>query len=402
MNVKKKVRVVIIKSNTMLLDARLTKEVQTLSDAGYEVHVLEWSREGGFSGKEVMERVAFHRFSFKAPYARFSIVFLYPFFWCWVVLRVAQIKPDIVHACNLDSGIVSYVCWKLRLVNKFVFDIYDGFALSYVPLEHRTTFRIVHLVEDKIFLDADVGIIPSVARSRLYTRSSAKVVAVVMNTPPDIGRNQLPNLFKSEFVIVHAGIIGEENGDLELAQVAGQVGAQLVLAGRVDSGFVKKLRSFPHLSYLGILSYPEALALQSKANVVVVLYLRSVLTTRDEYAEPQRIYEAMMLGKPIITNVKKDVIEGFQCGFHIDPHDLRALRYSLEQLIRDPNLAYKMGMNGRNAYEKHFTWSRQAQILLTAYEGMLAQSDDHPREGQHLRPNTTLLTKHNASIWDHE
>ena len=68
--------------------------------------------------------------------------------------------------------------------------------------------------------------------------------------------------------------------------------------------------------------------------------------------------EAMMFGLPIISTFEggiPDVIEDGKTGFLVPQMDVSALAEKLEKLIRNPELARKMGNAGKIKFEKEFT-----------------------------------------------
>jgi len=88
-------------------------------------------------------------------------------------------------------------------------------------------------------------------------------------------------------------------------------------------------------------------------------------------AEPSKIYEAMMLGKPIISNVKKDILDKYECGITVSYGNIKELRSAIKFLKENPKVAYEMGLNGRKAYEDCFNWSKQREKLLDVYRRLL-------------------------------
>jgi len=373
------IKVALIKSNPIYYDPKLTKEAKALADDGYNVIILSWDREANQKEWEKIDNIPIRYFKLKAPYGHSSIIFYYPFFWGWVLINTVLLRPHIIHACNLDSGIVSYLCWKLGLCHKFVFDLHDGFALSYISSTKKFLFNLIHKIEDKIFYGADAGIIPSEARAIFYTRYGKKDVTVILNSPPDVAKNLEKVYDKHRFTIVHAGLITMETGDLELAEATKDLDVDVILAGRASPYVLSKLNNYPHVKYIGILPYSDALSLESIADVIVAFYKPTTINTLDNFAEPNKIYEAIMLGKPIITNVKRDVVEGYRCGITVSYGNIDGLRSAIKFLKENPKVAYELGLNGRKAYEQYFNWDVQRKKLIDLYNELLTNDTQNAK-----------------------
>jgi glycosyltransferase involved in cell wall biosynthesis len=85
--------------------------------------------------------------------------------------------------------------------------------------------------------------------------------------------------------------------------------------------------------------------------------------------------EAMACGTPVIASrvggLPEVVVDGVT-GFLVPPGDVNALRERLDQLLRDPALAQRLGANARELVLERFTWAKVAERCLSAYETLTA------------------------------
>ena len=361
-------------------DPRLIKEAALLKQCGYKVIILAWDRDAKHKGKEIIDGICWTNFALKAPIASPSVVFYYPIFWIWIFNKIISLRPGVIHACNLDSALIAYLCWKLGLCGKFVFDIFDTFMFfvshsnKRVSLKSHLFLKTIYALENYLFYVADAGIIPSKTRGKLYTRFNQKEIAVILNSPPDILRNlrKRETVRKNRFSVTCAGNLHRGRGILELIKATRNLGVDLILAGLVlDHSILSECKKHKHVKYLGILSYSDSLKLEATSDCLVALYDPLTFALACKFAEPQKIYEAMMLGKPIITNVKRDVIEGYRCGITVSYGNIDELRSAIKFLKENPKVAYEMGLNGRKAYEDCFNWSKQREKLINTYRRLL-------------------------------
>jgi glycosyltransferase involved in cell wall biosynthesis len=116
-------------------------------------------------------------------------------------------------------------------------------------------------------------------------------------------------------------------------------------------------------------------AFQYIGNVTAGLAL---LKPVGDYTEsyPTKLFEYMALGLPVVTSnfrLYKDVVERHNCGFCISPHDPVQVAQVLIELIENPQKAFMMGLNGRQAVEHEYNWSSELEKLLNYYTLILGK-----------------------------
>lgn len=83
---------------------------------------------------------------------------------------------------------------------------------------------------------------------------------------------------------------------------------------------------------------------------------------------PNRLFEYMALGLPVIapaygTEIAR-VVEKAGCGLLVDCEDPGQLAASMVWLVRNPEEARRMGLNGRAAFLEHYNWEREVHPLV--------------------------------------
>ncbi len=87
--------------------------------------------------------------------------------------------------------------------------------------------------------------------------------------------------------------------------------------------------------------------------------------------------EAMASGTPVVCSRLgglPEVVQDGVTGFLVPPGDTKELSERMSELLRNPELAERLGRNAREAVLERFTWRRCAERCLAAYEEMLAPS----------------------------
>lgn len=92
--------------------------------------------------------------------------------------------------------------------------------------------------------------------------------------------------------------------------------------------------------------------------------------------------EAMSMGKPVVVGARGT--SGFReqiiatgdeiCGFHVNPHDPSDIARYLVKILKSPDLAEKMGKNGRKRVLEHFTWDIISDKTIGIYQEVVDEN----------------------------
>jgi len=83
------------------------------------------------------------------------------------------------------------------------------------------------------------------------------------------------------------------------------------------------------------------------------------------------VLEAMARGVPVACSNRSSLLEvAGDAALLFDPEDVQAIRSALERLLRDADLAARLGEAGR-ARAATFTWRRTAELTAASYERAL-------------------------------
>ncbi len=92
-------------------------------------------------------------------------------------------------------------------------------------------------------------------------------------------------------------------------------------------------------------------------------------------ALPVKMFEYMAAGLPVIASrfpLWRDIVEGNDCGVCVDPGDPAAIAAAIDHLCRHPDVARRMGENGRRAVQARYNWRGEADKLAAFYDALLA------------------------------
>lgn len=134
--------------------------------------------------------------------------------------------------------------------------------------------------------------------------------------------------------------------------------------GKVYEGLVRDRGLSSRFTFSGHIPHTE-----------VPLYLKAmdiaVLPDIYAYMSPLKIYEYMVMGKPVIAPNRsvllEDMIKDGEHGLLFEPDDSEAMKQAILQLIADPALRQELGSQGRKSALTHFSWSCQCEGLMQVF-----------------------------------
>ncbi len=374
-------RVVICRSNPIAPDPRVEKEAQTLFAAGYATTMIGWDRTAKLPEHEDLEGIACIRLPIPSDYARGIRNLPALLRWQWGLLRWLMQNNreyDIIHACDFDTLIPGLVC-KYRYGKKVVYDIFDFYA-DHLRATPGLVKKLIRSFD--IYLISKVDALILADDSRWEQIHGAKPVnsAVIYNSPQDVLQDlnaEMDPEKEDRLRLAYIGLLQYERGLRELLTVLKQHPEwKLDLAGfgGDEEQIVVSAEAMPNFHWHGRISYRKALQLSYEADALVATYDPAIPNHR--YSSPNKIFEAMMLGKPIIvakdTNMDR-LVAAAQCGLVVPYGDLDALEAAISRLNNELDLRQQLGANARRAYETTYSWSRMSARLLDLYGVVLSQ-----------------------------
>ena len=329
---------------------------------------LGWNREG--VEKQVVKNffVGLDLFNVNAHHSIKSLVTFFPIFWIWIFLKLIIYKPKIVHAFDLDTVIPSYL-YKLIFRKKLVFDIIDRYSMSRISPKNVILYSFVNQLEEFYCKHSDVLI--SVSEKLLKTiKRKPEHWILIMNCAENYKIEKVKHQ-NSVLTLCCAAPVTRTQGLEQITTAISDLdGVELVFAGNIiDKEFLNQIMKTPNAKYKGYLLPDDAIALEARSDVIISLYDLNV--PNYKVALPVKTFDAMMLGKPVITNIAHELIKEVGCGIEVDWNDNNQIKNSIVRLRDDMELRKKLGENGRKAFEQKYSWEKMENKLYNIYEMLL-------------------------------
>lgn len=376
-------RIVFIRSNPVNPDPRVEKEVNSLLKKGFEIEILAWDRNTHFRQKESFLKLE----NGEAKVYRFGIPATYgggiqKNFWALAKFQISifqwllknKSRYEAIHACDFDTAFISSKA--ARLLNKvFIYDIFDFYVDSFrVPDKMKKyVLKQEHLVINR----ADAVILCTDKRREQIKGSNPKQIAVIHNTPSQSDTPiQTIRLNQNKTKIVYVGILGEERlikEIVELVKTKPEYEFHVGGFGEYEQFLMEAAKENDNIFFYGRLPYHKTLELENSCDIMTAIYDPDVIN--HYYAAPNKFYEALMLGKPLIM-VKNtgmdDILVEHDIGV-VTEYNVRAIEEGLEKLVERKDEWPSMSERMKNLYCNSYSWTTMERRLFDLYDGIKAE-----------------------------
>lgn len=342
------------------------KEATALHEAGVSVAFL--SRGPGPSGK--VPWVGLPHLS-----GRLSRMLLGPWH-AWKSLR--GMNPKVVHLHDPEL-IPLGLLWKRCTGGAVVYDAHEDLAKQvagkpYLPRWSRAIVsRLASALESAAARNFDAVVVatPPIARNFRLARR----LLVVQNFPwlRDYPAPR-PIAEVDPATICYVGGLSSERGSREMCEGIRRTEARahLTFAGAATPSARSDLASLnDQVTALGMLPAEDVPSVVSSAAIGLVLFLD--LPNHRE-AQPTKLFEYMAAARPFVASdfpYWKDLVGQFECGLFVDPSSPNDIRDAIDELVRRPDTAARLGRRGREALEAHFTFESQAIDLVSLEQDLV-------------------------------
>jgi len=380
-----RLKILITRSKPIDPDPRVEKTAHALAGFGYQIVVLGWDRTGALPETQTpadgQENISIHRLPIKSEYGHGLANLPNLLRWQWGLMKWLirhRHEYDIIHACDFDTvlpALVSKRIWGKRVV----YDIFDFYA-DHLRSTPEALKRLIRWLDIKAIDRADALILADEARFAQIEGAQPKRSTVIYNSPsmenppPVDDTSPAPDI---EFRAAYVGLLQVERGLLEMLEVIGRHPdwvLDLAGFGGDEAALLEKSTKLPNVNWHGRIPYDRAIQISQAADVLFATYDPAVPNHR--YSSPNKVFEAMMLGKPVIvardTNMDR-IIENAGCGLVIPYGDIVALENALIRLHDDPDYRNQLGKNGFQAYKSTYSWQEMRGRLKSLYEEVTSE-----------------------------
>lgn len=249
---------------------------------------------------------------------------------------------------------------------KLIYHIADNFVDAYKVPRFLKPFFI--MIDRTIIRLSSAIVIPHESRITKHLQRYKEKIFIIYNTPEDtiskgIEATELLKRNPSKRLrIAYFGVLTEDRFLRELCEAVfrnNSLELHIGGYGPLESYISERAKQCERIIFYGKVSYQRVLDIQKSADLLVAMYDPSVPNNRRSC--PNKLYEAMMLGKPIVV-AKGMGIEGFvvsqNIGF-VSEYSIESFEKLIQELLsKDRQFLESIGKNGRKLYEKEYSWEK--------------------------------------------
>lgn len=340
-------------------DVRLAKFVKLFSKENVDVKFWGWERVK--SNLFIPNNV---KIEYILKGGGYGGIRLLPYYFLWIIkvflkaIFTKKIDEYNVIAINFDSALPLYLVSKFKKF-EYIYEIYDEFALSYkfpswlVKIIKKIDAKIINKAKYVIHVDANRN-----------TIANSKTI-IIENTPYDFyeQKNIDSNLMKLCFAII--GNISEVRGMSHIYSFAkDNPNIHFILAGTFyNKEYEEKFLLLPNVTYYKRMPQNDLFDIIKKCCGIFSIYDPTLEINR--LAASNKVYDAMMLGVPVITNpevINSAFIKNNKIGFIID------YNYNTSwDILKEKEFLCKAkiyGANGRKLYEDKYIFDKMVKERL--------------------------------------
>lgn len=351
-----KMKVVLFRSNN-IFDSRVNKYHNYYEREGIDYTIVGWDRKD-----EGLQKPNYDFFRYKAGEAEGGMKAMKNHFrWMRFVYRYLKQHNDVttIHSCDLNSAFPAAVFKTLhkRRVT-LIFDACDWFSANF------SHYKLLHLLfcwmERFTYKRANELIICEEERKE-QIQFKLKKEPLVMRNIPEIDMSQITavqerfKFYNEKPTLAYMGGFSDARFLMELLTLAETEPFNLLIAGYGDKAIMQKCEELDkrdNVKYFGRVNMVDGLNMENAADVVYAMYCK--VNPNHVYAAPNKYYEAMLLGKPLITTkgtIPGDKVERNDTGWTVE-EDIEEMKQVLNNLNRE-----EIGTKGANAlklWDEHY------------------------------------------------
>lgn len=379
-----------------LPDIRVMREASSLVEAGYDVSIVDIEHDASRPSEEVVRGVRIHHvFVSDRSRRHYSPVQTLPWLAfkasrmlrsAWTVLRT---KADAFHAHDitaLPACIVAAAVYGKPLI----FDAHE------LPMTQR------HLMERKTITRLSQALLRLMMRrcthaitvspplvDEMQTRYGGPRAVLVRNVPEyrePAGGDKLRCYFglpPQTRIALYQGYF-QENRSLDVLVRTAQYLPDDVAIAMIGKGpdlekvlnLARELRVENRIKIKDFVPHEELLSWTASADLGLSIFSRDI-SPSTRYCLPNKVFEYLMAGLPILTTQLEAVVELVQrygVGRVIDSMEPRAVAAGIVGMLSDKNALAQMRANALTACRNELRWNVEAKELIQLYDNVFQRS----------------------------
>lgn len=328
-------------------------------------HVIAWNRNGTAKPDE---HITFYER--RAEYGKRLANIPNKLGWmCFAMKQIRLHRKNCVaiHACDID-GILPALAVGKPLGKKVIFDIFDWISSL---TGKGAVYKLVEFLQNFCYRHADAVILCEEER-RAQAKADNDTIFIVPNIPngktvfdPETLEKTAEDLKHYDQVVSYVGVFDRDRGLENLVEAVSKCpNVKLNIAGfgvldELIRGYAERC---DNITYWGRVDYAVGQAIQKNSTMISAMY--HLTSPLHKYAAPNKYYESLVLGVPMITT--ENTLVGsktakYDTGFVLDETADALLRLLRREDLAEQIAAKKANCSGtwekvyKDYYENYMT-----------------------------------------------
>lgn len=362
-------KVLIIHNDDTREHVRGRKFIAYFLSQGYDYHLYFWRRITKPDVPDSRATVLLNG----GGYGTSKLAFFYLIWVVKVFFHFAfkkTFKKEVFFVIDFDSALPIFFVSLFRRRVTYLYDIHDDFALRYnwgrflksliSSIDRqikKRAFRVIHVDENRV-------------------RPEESNYIIIRNTPSDYILGSLPEKNVSRHTFVSSGLLSAGRGMMSIARFATCTpNFNFIFAGKVpDNEDYSELFLLPNCTYLGFIDQESLFKQIYGSSGIFSLY--DPRLEINKRAASNKLYDAMMLGIPVISNyglmAEQFIMEnevGVCVSYEFDES------WNILKSDHFLNNIDRIGLKGREVYKRQFSYKENFEVKLNALFSELSKLD---------------------------
>lgn len=349
-------KIILFRSNN-IFDSRVNKYYNYYERAGLDYTIVGWDRGG-----KGWQKDHYYFYRYQADVDAGGLKGMRNHFkWMVFVYRYLKKHKDVttIHACDLN---VAFPAALFKTLHKkdvtLIFDACDWFSSNYA--NNKFLKGLFGFMEKFAYKRSDKLIICEPEREK-QIQFKLREKPLVMPNIPEIDKGLITPIqekykFDNDYpTLAYLGGFSDDRFLMELLTLAETETFNLLIAGYGNKDVIAKCESLAgkdNVRYFGRIPMEEGLNMENAADIIYAMYCK--VNQNNIFAAPNKYYEALLLGKPIIST-KGTIVEpkvvNTGIGWAIE-EDVEELRSLINQLTKEE--IKEKGKKSRELWEKKY------------------------------------------------
>lgn len=353
-------------------DATFGKILKALSKE-FKVTCYVWDRQGDYRPIVENENLNYKRCAVHAGFYSVTTFLKMLVFDFWLFYRLIFAKVDYIHAIDLDTGLVGLCVAKLRK-KRFIYHCIDPYYAILPNRWPKILGEIARKIENIVISQADFFIITDLLRMPQHKGAKPKLVVEIANVPMLNLQDVAYKHSTDGFVVGYIGSLVEGRNLMTIIDALGELeaeGVKLIIGGfgPIEKEVKARSRKYKNITYIGFIPYSEVLNIESSFDLFI--YITDLKNEGQRWVSPNKLFESMALGKPIIVGEGTLVAKRVSMvgnGVVVKYGSKLELKKAILELKANPFHIKEMGEKGKEEFIRDWNIEIMEKKLLGVYK----------------------------------